>query len=85
MNLLLRRYTRSGYAPPWFYAAATIGFAAMAVWAIAQADWIVAAIATAMIPATFFGARVMRQLRDSAAASRREVAEMERRRDEHDA
>jgi hypothetical protein len=85
VNLLFRRYMRSGYAPPWFYIAAVIGFAAMAIWGVVQADWIVAAIAVAMIPATFAGARIMRQLRESAAASRREVAELERQRNEHDA
>src|SRR3954467_10917540 len=62
MNLLFRRYTRSGYAPPWFYAIAVVAFAGLAVWALVQMDWIVAALGLAMVPVTIAGARVMRRL-----------------------
>jgi len=70
MHLIARRYSRSGYAPTWFYAALCIGFAAMAVWALAQRDWLVAAIAIAMVPVTIAGSRVLRRLSESARAAR---------------
>ena len=80
MHLIARRYSRSGYAPTWFYAALCIGFAAMAVWALAQHDWLVGAVAIAMVPVTLAGSRVLRRLSESARAARRE---MEQREDEH--
>ncbi len=41
MSLPWRRYARSGYAPPWFYAIMAAGFMALAVWAAVQRDWLV--------------------------------------------
>jgi len=81
MNLLWRRYSRSGYAPPWFYAALAFGFAAFAVWGAVQRDWTVAAIAAAMAPVTIGGAALMRRLGAAAEASRNAV---DARRDEHE-
>jgi hypothetical protein len=80
MHLLWKRYSRSGYAPPWFYIAVGAGFAALAVWALVQRDWLVAAIALAMIAVTVGGSRIMRRLGEASAASRRAV-DAERRKD----
>jgi hypothetical protein len=71
MHLLWRRYSRSGYAPAWFYALMAAGFIALVVWAAVARDWLVAAVAAAMIIATIAGARVMRRLGDAADASTR--------------
>ena len=75
MRLLVGRYNRSGYAPPWLYVAFCIGFGAMAVWALTQADWITAGIATAMVPLTLAGSRVMRRLGVALRASRQQHEE----------
>jgi hypothetical protein len=60
MHLLWRRYSRSGAAPPIFYAIAGAGFVALAVWAAFKGDWLVVAIALVMIAVTGAGARFMR-------------------------
>ena len=70
MHLIRRRYSRSGYAPPWFYVLMCSGFVALAIWAATQGDWIVAAIALAMIPVTIGGSRIMRRLNVASAESR---------------
>jgi hypothetical protein len=80
VHLIARRYSRSGYAPAWFYAVLCIGFAAMAVWALAQRDWLVGAIAIAMVPVTIAGSRVLRRLSESARAERSATEQQE---DEH--
>lgn len=80
MHLIARRYSRSGYAPTWFYGALCIGFAAMAVWALAQRDWLVGAIAIAMLPVTLAGSRMLRRLSESARAER---SAMEQREEQH--
>jgi hypothetical protein len=66
MHLLGKRYSRSGAAPPWFYFVMALGFAALAVWAIVARDWVVMALALAMIGVTAGGARMMRSLRQNA-------------------
>ncbi|MHB8378055.1 MAG: hypothetical protein ACYDEB_14045 [Dehalococcoidia bacterium] len=81
MHLLWKRYTRSGFAPPWFYAAMAAGFLALAVWGGLQANWPVMGIALVMVPVTLAGARVMQRLSAAAEASRREI---ERRRKDGD-
>lgn len=81
MHLLWKRYTRSGFAPPWFYTAMSAAFLALAVWGGLRADWTVMALALALAPATLAGARLMRRLSAAAEASRREI---ERRRQEED-
>ena len=78
MFFLWRRYSRAGYAPPAFYIAVAIGFLALAVWALTQQDWLVAAIALAMIAVTAGGARIMRRLSVASSESR-----VERERREH--
>ena len=65
MHILWKRYSRSGAAPPWFYLAMALGFAALAVWAIVQRDWLVMALALAMIGVTAIGARIMRSIRNA--------------------
>ncbi len=65
MHILWKRYSRSGAAPVWFYAAMALGFGALAVWAIVQRDWLVMALALAMIGVTTIGARIMRSVRTS--------------------
>ena len=67
MHILWKRYSRSGAAPVWFYAVMALGFGALAVWAIVQRDWLVMALALAMIGVTTIGARIMRSIRSSEA------------------
>jgi len=71
MHLLWKRYARSGYAPAWFYGLLGAGFVALATWALVRGDWLVAAIAAVMLPATVGGARLMRRLNEASEASRR--------------
>jgi hypothetical protein len=73
MHLIWKRYTRSGSAPPWFYALIGSGFIALTVWGIAQRDWLVAAIAAVMVPVTIAGSILMRRLSAAAAASQRSL------------
>ena len=79
MFFLWRRYSRAGYAPPAFYIAVALGFAALAVWAITRQDWLVAAIAIAMIAVTAGGARIMRRLSVASSQSRKDVEGREHR------
>ncbi len=64
MHLLWKRYSRSGAAPAWFYVTMALGFAALAGWAIVARDWLVMALALAMIGVTAVGARIMRSMRN---------------------
>ena len=70
MNFLWKRYSRSGSAPPWYYGLMAVAFIAVAIWAGAQRDWLVMAIAIAMVGITAGGARIMRSLRDGSATPR---------------
>ena len=76
MYFLWKRYSRAGAAPPWFYVAMALGFAALAIWAIVARDWLVMALALAMIGVTAAGARIMRSIRrggpGGAGAARRD-------------
>jgi hypothetical protein len=69
MHLLVGRYNRSGYGPPWFYGAISGGFGAMAIWAFLRTDWIVGALALVMVPVTVAGSRLMRRLAEASRAS----------------
>ncbi|HYM14102.1 MAG TPA: hypothetical protein VEZ14_00900 [Dehalococcoidia bacterium] len=71
MHLLWRRYARSGYAPGWLYLLFAAGFAGLAAWGIVRGDWLVAAVAAAMLPVTLGGSRLMQRLRAASEASRR--------------
>lgn len=71
MQLLWKRYARSGYAPGWFYTIAAAAFVALAVWAVVERDWVVAAIAVVMVVAAFAGGRMMRRLVEGLAESSR--------------
>jgi hypothetical protein len=82
MQFLWRRYARSGYAPPWFYLLAAIGFLALAIWGAVQNDWLIMAIAIVMIPVTIAGSRLMQRLSIAADASRREL-DQRRKDDDH--
>ncbi len=73
MHLIWKRYSRSGYAPTWFYALLGSGFVSITIWALAQRDWIVAAIAALMVPVTIGGSVLMRHLREASAASQRSI------------
>jgi hypothetical protein len=73
MHLLWKRYSRSGYAPPWFYVLMALGFIALAVWGAVRADWVVMGVALVMIPLTIGGSRVMKRLSAAADISRRDV------------
>ena len=81
MNLLFRRYTRSGYAPLWFYALMALGFGALAVWAAVQRDWLVMALAVVMLGVTIAGSRIMRRMSEGKGASQRTT---DARRDDDD-
>jgi len=70
MHLLWKRYSRSGAAPPWFYALMAVAFIGLAIWAGAQRDWLVMALAVAMIGVTAGGARIMRAMREGTAPPR---------------
>ena len=78
MFFLWKRYSRSGYAPPLFYVIMAVGFVALATWALTQRDWLVAAIALAMIAVTAVGARVMRRMSEPATSSRTQAEPRER-------
>lgn len=81
MHLLWRRYARAGYAPTWFYGAVAGAFAGLIVWAIVEGNWLVAALAAAMVIVTLAGARLMRRMGSSLAESRRML---EAREDRHE-
>jgi hypothetical protein len=69
VHLIVRRYSRSGAAPLWFYFAMTAGFGVMAIWAFTQSDWLVGTVATLMVPATFAVSRLMRRFAGALRAS----------------
>lgn len=73
MHLIWKRYSRSGYAPAWFYALIGSGFVALTAWGIMQRDWLVAAVAAVMVPVTIVGSRLMKRLSEASAASQRAV------------
>lgn len=73
MQFLWRRYARSGYAPPWFYALIALGFVVLATWGAFKRDWTTMAIALVMVGVTVAGSRVMRRLSAAVEASRRRV------------
>jgi hypothetical protein len=81
MHLIWKRYSRSGAAPPWFYAAMALGFGALAIWAIIARDWLVMALALMMIGATAAGARIMRSIRRDGPPA---ATSVEARKDESD-
>lgn len=73
MHILWRRYARSGYAPVWFYALAGSAFASLVAWALFERDWLIAAIAGAMVLVTVAGGVAMGRMRDAyESSSRRE-------------
>lgn len=72
MSFLLRRSSRSGAAPPWFYVAMAIGFAGLAAWGVVQGDWVVAGIAVAMVVVVAAGSMAMRRLRMPATTDNRQ-------------
>ena len=81
MQFLWKRYTRSGYASPWFYALLGSAFVSLTVLAIVRRDWLIAVLAFVMVLVTVAGSRVMRRLGEAAQASQRAIDE---RKDEDD-
>jgi hypothetical protein len=73
MHMIWQRYSRSGYAPRWYYVAMAFAFGALAVWALVTADWVVAAVAAAMAGVVVLGSGLMRRLAVAADASAREL------------
>jgi hypothetical protein len=71
MHLLWKRYSRSGYAPSWFYALLAAGFVALAAWAMVRGDWLITALAGVMFVVTPAGSRAMRRLKAAEDASTR--------------
>ena len=71
MHLLLRRYSRSGYASRWFLWALAAGFAALAVWAVVRSDWLVLALAVVMTAVTLAAVPLTRRLTEGLRASNR--------------
>jgi hypothetical protein len=76
MHLILRRYSRSGAAPKWFYSLLAVGFVGLAIWAAAERDWIVLGIAAAMVLAAAAVSRFSVRLSEALAASRRSTDEV---------
>jgi len=70
VHLLWKRYSRSGYAAPWFYALMALAFAGLIALAIVMQDWLVAAVALTMVPVTAAGSRMMRRLNEAERESR---------------
>ena len=62
MHLLWRRYARSGSAAPWFHWLLGAGFAALAIFAVARQEWLIAALAIAMVGVTAGGSMMMRRM-----------------------
>ena len=77
MHLLWKRYSRSGTAPAWFYAAIAGAFAGLIVWGIVASNWLVAALAAAMVLVTLAGAKLLRRAGESLEASNRARAAQE--------
>lgn len=73
MHLLMRRYSRFGYASRWFLWALAAGFVALAVWAIVRSDWLVLALAIAMTAVTLAAVPITRRLADGLRASSRAI------------
>jgi len=76
MSLLYRRYLRSaGYPPLWFFGLAACGFAGLAIWALVHGDWLVAALALAMVAVALAFGVASRRLARALAASQAEQLE----------
>jgi hypothetical protein len=58
----MRRYSRSGVAPLWFYAGMAIAFGGLAVWAAVERDWLALALALVMAPIALAGSQIMRRV-----------------------
>ena len=69
MHFIWRRYARSGYAPPWYYALFAAGFVALAGWAVATGDWLIAAIAVVMALVAVAATRFTPRLRTAREES----------------
>jgi hypothetical protein len=67
MHLIWRRYSRSGQPPRWFYPLIASGFVSLTVFGLFAQDWLVAAVAAAMVGVTIVVARLAPRF--SAAAS----------------
>jgi len=80
MHLLMRRYSRSGYASRWFLWALATAFVALAVWAIVRTDWLVLALALVMTAVALAAVPVTRRLAEGLRESNRAIdAEREAR------
>jgi hypothetical protein len=75
MHLLVRRYSRSGYASPWFLRVLAVAFAALAMYAAVSADWLVFALASVMTLATLAIVPVSRRLSAGLRESQRALEE----------
>ncbi len=81
MHLLWRRHARSGSAPPWFHWLLGAGFAALAIFALVRQEWLVAALALAMIGVTAGGSIMMRRIAGGGGTPARRTDKAE---DEHE-
>ncbi|MEX2226974.1 MAG: hypothetical protein WEB52_11045 [Dehalococcoidia bacterium] len=80
MHLLMRRYTRSGYASRWFLWVLAAAFVALAVWGVVRSDWLVLTLAILMAAVTLAAVPISRRLADGLRESRRALdAEKEAR------
>jgi hypothetical protein len=84
MHLLFRRYTRSGYAPKWFYFLGGVLFAGLAVWAAFEGEWLLAVAGGVMSMVAISGSQVMRRLSMAADESQRRVDAQQRAEEEVD-
>jgi hypothetical protein len=62
MQMLYRRYTRSGRAGSWFYALIGSGFVSLAVIAGVRGEWLAMAIAIVMVAVTLAASRLLRRV-----------------------
>jgi hypothetical protein len=71
MIILMRRWSRSAYAPWWFYALMCGGFAVLAAFGVIRGDWLVVVLAAVMFVVAAAAARLMPKLARAAEESKR--------------
>ena len=77
MHLLYRRYSRSGYAPPLFYAVMALAFVGVAIFGAVNGEWLILAIALVMVAVTIAGSVMMRRLSAAAEQSLQRIGARE--------
>jgi hypothetical protein len=73
MHLLMRRYSRSGYASAWFLRVLVVAFVALAVAAAVAGNWLVMGLAVCAAIGAFALIPLSARLRGGLAASERKL------------